>query len=243
MLELLFGSINGFADAAAVSLSLAGTLVLCVALLLLGRRSEVGWWLVPAVYGLQAISALLTYSTGWAVSVLGLALFVAGAAVPLLLGAGIGLYGLLLFRKFPREAPLTRAIALRPFSPFDVVAPLSTAVVFGLAALLPLLSVFASLGRFTQLPPAALLNTVLFGVLAGLLPAGLVGLAHRCRWAWLLLVLPCLLDIYSAVLTAAGSAAMLLSMAAIVLALYGWKRWGALSTANRPLPQGNHGAR
>lgn len=243
MLELLFGTIDGFGDAASTFLSIAGTMALCAALFLLGRRNEVGWWLVAGAYGLWALSALLTFSPGRELSMVGLALFVLGLAVPLFVGVGIGIYGLLLFQKFPRGAALTRGIALRPFTGGDVLAPLATALVFGLASLLPILSIFASFGRFQQLPAAALLSTVLFGTVAGLLPAALVGLAHRCRWAWWLLVAPALLDIYSAVRMAGGSVKMLLYMAIIALAVYGWRRWGALPTASLPLPQGSKGAR
>lgn len=243
MLELLFGNVNGFADSAATFLSIAGTLVLCAALVLLGKRNEVGWWLVAGAYGLWALSSLLMFSTDRTTSLLGLLLFVLGIAVPLFLGAGIGIYGLLLFRKFPREAPLTRAIALRPWSGRDVLAPLATALVFGIASLIPVLSIFASFGSFQQLPLAALFSILGSGILAGLLPAGLVGLAHRCRWAWFLLVTPALLDIYSTVLTAGGSVKILLSLVTIALAVYGWRCWASLPAASRPLPQRSHGAR
>lgn len=231
MLELLFGRISSGLDLGIIALSILGSLALCAALLLLGRRNELGWWLVAGAYLMWGASSVLSFPPRSIDSPLALILFALGIAVPLFLGVGIGVYGLLSFQKYPRDAPLTRAIGLRQFKGTDLVAPLAVAVVFGIAALIPALSTFATFGLWDQLPPGAVLTVFIWGILGGLLPAGLVGLAHRCRWAWFLLVVPPLVDIYSAVVTAGGSVKIFLSIATIGLAVYGWGRWGGIPAA------------
>ena len=46
MSELLFGRVDGALEATVVAMSLAGTLLMCVALAFLARRHELGWWFV-----------------------------------------------------------------------------------------------------------------------------------------------------------------------------------------------------
>ncbi|WP_139244365.1 hypothetical protein [Arthrobacter alpinus] len=228
MFDLLFGRISGGLDAGIMALSLLGSLALCAALFLLGRRNEIAWWLVAGAYVLWGLSSLLGFSPRALDSVLSLLLFLLGVAIPLILGIGAGIYGLLLFQRFPRQAPMTRAVTLRTFKGTELVLPLAVALVFGLASSLPVLSVFAEYGLWDQVPLPSLATIIVTGTLGGLLPGGLVGLAQRGRWAWFLLVIPPLLDIYSSVITAGGSVKIFLSIATIALAVLGWARWGAV---------------
>jgi hypothetical protein len=240
MFDLLFGRISGGLDAGILALSLLGSLALCAALFLLGRRNETAWWLVAGAYLLWGMSSFLGLSPRMLDSGLSLLLFFLGVAIPLILGIGVGLYGLLCFRRFPLPAPMTRTITLRTFKGTELLLPLAVALAFGLAFLIPVLSVFAQYGLWDQVPLATLATVIVTGTLGGLLPGGLVGLAQRGRWAWFLLVIPPLLDMYSSVISAGGSVKIFLSIATIALAVLGWVRWGAVpaetsqpSTTNR----------
>ncbi len=228
MFDLLFGRISGGLDAGIMALSLLGSLSLCAALFLLGRRNETAWWLVAAAYLLWGMSSLLGFSPRMLDSVLSLLLFLLGVAIPLILGIGVGIYGLLLFRRFPRSAPMTRTITLRTFTGSELLLPLAVALAFGLASMIPVLSVFAEYGLWEQIPLTSLATIIVAGTLGGLLPGGLVGLAQRGRWAWFLLVFPPLLEIYTTVVSAGGSVKIFLSIATIAVAVLGWARWGAV---------------
>lgn len=228
MSELLFGRVDGALEATVVAMSLAGTLLMCVALAFLARRHELGWWFVSGSYLLAGPAALLGSPTLGMATPLTLVLYAAAAAIPLALGIGLGIYGLLSFRKFPLTDPKTRGITLRRFTPTALLAPLAVAAVFALASLIPLLSLYATYGRHLQLGLGIVLTPLISSFLIGLLPAGLLGLAHRGRWAWFLIVVSALVSIVDAVLSAGGSVRMFLLIATIALAVYGWGQWKSL---------------
>ena len=230
MSELLFGRISGPLEAAVTVFSLVGVLTLCVGLALLARRHEAGWWLVAGSFVFSELAALLgqlnllSLGTNTASSIF---LIAAGTAVRLFLGAGIGIYGLLSFQKYPLTAPRLRGITLRRFRGSDLLAPLAVAVIFAVATMLPFLSWHAS-STLILGPGTDLMAFFVSAVLLGLLPAGLLGLAHRSRWAWFLIVISTLVSIVGAVLAASGSVLIFLSIAVVALAIYGWGAWKSI---------------
>ena len=228
MSELLFGHMNGPFDAVVVAMSVVATLAMCGALVFLARRHELGWWLVAGSFLLSGLSTLLNLLTTGAPTPQSLILFAVGAVIPMVLGVGLGIYGLLSFQKFPLTARSTRGITLHRFSAAAVLAPLAIAVVFALASLIPVVSLRAAYGEAVQLSLGLLLTSLISGFLLGLLPAGLLGLAHRGRWAWFLIAVSALVNIGATVLTATGSVLIFLFFAMAVLAFFGWGRWGSI---------------
>lgn len=226
--DLLFGRVDGALEAAVVALALAGTLMMCVALALLARRHELGWWLAAGSYLLSGVAQLLNPPTLGMTTPMTLVLYAVAAAIPMVLGIGLGIYGLLSFQKFPLTAPLTRGITLRRFTPTALLAPLAVAAVFAVASLIPLLSLYATYGSRLQLGFGPVLIPLISSFLIGLLPGGLLGLAHRGRWAWFLIVVSALVSLGDAVLSAGGSVRMFLLIATIALAVYGWGQWKSL---------------
>lgn len=228
MSELLFGRMVGPFEPVVVAMSVVGTLAMCGALVFLARRRELGWWLVAGSFLLSGLSRLLNQLATGAPTPQSLILFAVGAVIPMVLGIGLGIYGLLSFQKFPLTAPSTRGITLRRFSASTVLAPLAMAVVFTLASLIPVVSLRAAYGEGMQLSLGLLLVSLISGFLLGLLPAGLLGLAHRSRWAWFLTAVSALASIGATVLTAGGSVLIFLFFATAVLAFFGWGRWGSI---------------
>ena len=106
---------------------------------------------------------------------------------------------LLSFQKYPLTAARLRGITLRRFRGSDLLAPLAVAVIFAVATMLPFLSWHAS-STLILGPGTDLMAFFVSAVLLGLLPAGLLGLAHRSRWAWFLIVISTLVSIVGAVL-------------------------------------------
>lgn len=224
--ELLFGRMAGPLDVAAVALTVLTALLLCAALALLARRRDVGWWLAGAAFLLQAMAQLMNFPGLLAASPAGLAMFAAGVAIPLAVAAGSAAYGLLSFRKLPQESRQLRSFSRRPFSGVDLLAPAAVALVYALGSALVVASVFSGFSApLSRIPWAALL---LSGFLMGLLPAALVGLAHRSRWAWLLVIAASAASVYSTTMLAQGSVLIFLFVAQAALAFVGWQRWGAL---------------
>ncbi|MDO5754293.1 hypothetical protein [Arthrobacter sp.] len=228
MSELLFGRMTGPFDTVIVAMSVVGTLAMCGALAFLARRHELGWWLVTGSFLFSGLSTLLSLLTTGAPTPQSLILFAIGALIPMVLGIGLGFYGLLSFQKFPLTAPRTRGITLHRFSASTILAPLAMAAVFALASLIPVVSLRVAYGEGMQLSLGLLLMSLISGFLLGLLPAGLLGLAHRSRWAWLLIAVSALASIGATVLTARGSVLIFLFFAMAVLAFFGWGRWGSI---------------
>ncbi|MEO8220098.1 MAG: hypothetical protein ABI563_04865 [Specibacter sp.] len=224
--ELLFGRTAGPLDVAAVALTVLGSLLICASLMLLARRSDTGWWLAGAAFLLQGLAQLMNFPGLLAASPAGLAMFAAGVAVPLAVAVGSAAYGLLSFRKLPLESRRLRSFSLRPFSGVDLLAPAAVALVYALGSMLVIASIFSGFSApLSRIPWAALLLT---GFLMGLLPAALLGLAHRSRWAWLLVVAASVASVYSTTMLAQGSVLIFLFVAQAALAFFGWQRWGTL---------------
>lgn len=229
--ELLFGRLRDSTAVILAALRILGVLLMCAALWLLGRRNEVGWWLATGAFLLPGLAELFIprgYSTS---SLPVLMVHVAGNVLVLVLTAGVGVYGLLSFRKLPLTAPSTRAITLPKFRASHILAPLILAIVYAAASLLMIGALFMARTPSSPFPVGTLL---LSGVITGLLPAGLLALAHRSHWAWFLIVAASLISIVGTTATAQGSVLIFLYLLQAVLAVYGWARWGAIPSRAVP---------
>ena len=224
--ELLFGRMTGPLGVAALASTLLSVVLMCGALLLLARRNEVGWWLAGASFLLGGIVQMMDFPGVAVGSPAGLLMFAAGVAIPLLVSLGVAAYGLLSFQKLRRDSPSTRVLQLRPFSGVDLLGPVAVALVCALASMLVVFSFFSGFSApLARLPWAALLIPAF---LAALLPGALVGLAHRSRWAWLLIVVASASSVYSATVSARGSVLIFLFVVQAAVAVFSWQRWGTL---------------
>ncbi|ALO65842.1 hypothetical protein AS189_04210 [Arthrobacter alpinus] len=227
--ELLFGRMTGPLDIAATATTILGVLLMCAALFLIGWRNDVGWGLAVAALLLAGIASVLPFPPMLLSSPAAIMLFGAGAAIATAVGVGAAVYALLLFRKLPLSAPMTRAVVLRAFRAPDVVAPVAVAVVYSLASLLTVAAIFT--GLHAPLSKAPWLTFFVTGVLAGMVPAALVGLANRSRWAWFLFFVAAIAAIYGTVMSAQGSVLIFLYVVQAGLAIAGWQRWGSIPAA------------
>lgn len=227
--ELLFGRMTGPFDIAATAATVLGVLLLCAALFLIGRRKDVGWVLAIAALLLAGIASVLRFQPILLSSPAAVLLFGAGAAMAAAVGVGAAVYALLLFRKLPLSAPMTRTVAPRAFRAPDVVTPVAVAVVYSLASLLMVAAIFT--GLHVPLDKAPWLTVFVNGLLTGLVPAALVALANRSRWAWFLLFVAAIAAIYGTVMSAQGSVLIFLYVVQAGLAIAGWQRWGSLSAS------------
>lgn len=227
--ELLFGRMTGPLDIAATAATILGALLLCAALFLIGRRNDVGWGLAVAALLLAGIASVLPFPPMLLSSSAAIILFGAGAAIATAIGVGTAVYALLLFRKLPLSAPMTRAVVLRAFRAPDVVAPVAVAVLYSLASLVSVAAIFT--GLHAPLSKAPWLTFFVTGVLAGMVPAALVGLANRSRWAWFLFFVAAIAAVYGTVMSAQGSVLIFLYVVQAGLAIAGWQRWGSIPAA------------
>ncbi|AIY01933.1 hypothetical protein ART_2334 [Arthrobacter sp. PAMC 25486] len=237
--ELLFGRVDGGLSLAIVVLRILGVLLMCASLFLLGRRNELGWWLAGAAFLLSGFSGVTGIFGNGAPTPASLLLSVAGFVIPLVLSVGVAMYGLLLFRKHPLESGLTRAITLKQPRALDFLSPLLLAVVYGAATMLSMIAIFINILGADALSRFPLGQMMLTGIVAGLLPAALLGLANRSRWAWFLVVAVSALSMAGIVVHAAGSVLIFLYLCQGALALYGWGRWGAIprqTVSSSPTP-------
>ncbi|PYI67913.1 hypothetical protein CVV68_08620 [Arthrobacter livingstonensis] len=229
--DILFGPIYSAPQALSLGLRILGVLIMCAALVFLGRRSELGWWLVIASFAMSLLSGMLSLPFGFLSSPLGVVLYIVGSWIPLLVGAAVAWYGLLCFRRAAVAGPMVRDLYLRNFHATDAAAPLVVAVVFAAAGLIPAMVLNSgSPGAYGSGPGLSIPLAPLFlsGFLQGFLPAGLVGLAHRSRWAWLLIAASAVFAMAGIALSARGSVLIFLFMAQAALALYGFVAWGRL---------------
>ncbi len=226
--DLLFGPIFSAPQAVSLAFRIVGVVIMCTALVFLARRHEVGWWLAIASFALGLPAAFFQLSTGFPVSPGSLMLYSLLSWLAPLVGVGAGIYGLAAFRKTPMDGPMVRDISLRPFRPAGAAGPLLVAVAFAVAYLLPLLVLSMGLGGsggWVRFPFGAVLSS---GFLSGLLAGGLVGLAGRSRWAWLLAAVSSVVSLGGVALAAQGSVLVFLFMAQAALAVYGYLGWGRL---------------
>ena len=227
--ELLFGRMIGPLDMAATAATVLGVLLLCAALFLISRRNDVGWMLAVVAMLLPGFATVLSFPHFLLDSPAAVLLFAAGAALTTVIATGAAVYALLLFRKLPLSTPMTRTVALRPFSGPDIVGPAAVAVAYSLAASLVVVAIFT--GIHSPLSSVPWLTVLLNGLLAGLVPAALVGLANRSRWAWLLFAAAAIVAIYNTVMSAQGSVLIFLYVMQASLAAIGWQRWGTLTAS------------
>lgn len=229
--DLLFGRVDGGLDMVVVALRIAGVLLMCAALVLLGRRHELGWWLAAGAFLMPGLADIAQFPGTGISSPMALFSYVIGNAVPVLLTIGVAFYGLLSFQKFPLSAPLTRAITVQPFRAVDIAAPLVVALACGAASMIAVISLYLNFSgplTLSRMPLGALMMS---GFFYGLLPAGLLGLADRSRWAWFLVVAASAFAIWGTVASAQGSVLIFLHLAQGALAVYGWGRWAGLPAA------------
>lgn len=232
--ELLFGRFYGNLGGMVVAARLFAVIMSCAALFLLGRRNQIGWWLLIAGVLPSSTLALFTTIGPLASTPAAFLLNAVSVAIPLLLTLGVGIYGFLSFQKFPLLSSTTRNIALRPFSPADLLLPVLVAIAAAVGSMLSTAAIFLS---FTgELPPASMLLTLLTtGLLLSLMTAGVMGLAQLSRWAWFLVAAASLVQIFGATMSANGSVVIFLTLVQGVLAVYGWVRWGTIPKAPKPL--------
>ncbi|WP_343318581.1 hypothetical protein AAFM46_14770 [Arthrobacter sp. TMP15] len=230
MSDLLFGRLDTGMSTLFVAFRIVSALLMCAAIILLGRRNQLGWWLVAVAFLMPGLAELANIPGSSIRSPLALLLFVSSIAVPLALTIGVGIYGLVAFQKFPRDSELTRAITLRQYKPTNLVAPLLMAVVYTATSLIAVVSIYLSFSP-SNLP---VITMVVSGFLYGLLPAGMLGLARRSRWAWFLVASSAFVSLAGTVLAAQGSVLIFLFFAQACLAIYGWQRWGAIVSAPPP---------
>jgi len=225
--EILFGPLGNSLSIIALGLKILGALIMCCALPLLGRRSEVGWWLAIGSFSMFLLAGTFAVPLDFLSSAVLVTLYVAGSWAPPLVGIAVCFYGLLAFRKAPATTLLTREILLRRFQATDIVGPAIIALIFAGATLIPALVLnFSMSAANLSLPLTAMF---VGGAVQGLLPAGLVGLAHGSRWAWFLIAGAALVSIAGTTMAAQGSVLIFLYLAQAVLAVYAWGRWGGLT--------------
>ncbi|NVM93460.1 hypothetical protein [Arthrobacter wenxiniae] len=227
-MDILFGHLTTPSQGFSLAFRILGVVIMCAGMALLGRRNEVGWWLAVGSFALQIPAAFFQISASVPVSPAGLLLYLAASWIAPLVGVGAALYGLAWFRKAPLARPLVRDVALRRFRPADVVAPLAVAVVFAVAYLLPPLALSFGLGGSGGLDRFPVVPVLAAGLLTGLLPAGLAGLAVRSRWAWLPIAGSSVASLGGVALAAQGSVLIFLFMAQAALAVFGFRGWGSL---------------
>lgn len=227
-MEILFGPVIDPPHAFSLAFRILGVLIMCAGLALLARRNEVGWWLAIASFGLEIPAAFFQISANIPVSPGSLLLYLAASWIAPLVGAGAALYGLAWFRRAAMARPLVRDVALRQFRPANIVAPLLVALVFAVAVLLPPLALSFSLAGSAGLSRFPIRTVLASGFLLGLLPGGLVGLAARSRWAWLLIAVSSVVSIGGVALAAQGSVLVFLYMAQAALAVFGFMGWSRL---------------
>lgn len=207
LFQSLFNQPLGTDTATIVALDALGVLLTGIALLLLARRNDLGWWFqILAVFAGPLVIALQFGFDG---------LF---KAVPYLL---VPVYGLWRFSKYRMRGKFARRVEVRPFT--------ASALVWGFV--LTLLIAFASAipTIFSGLDLAGIQASFWLTLgFAALVPAGLVGIANGLRWAWLVVAA-------SAVAQVAvyfGNQPAFATLAVLVLqfgaSLFGWWSWRQL---------------
>lgn len=203
----LFGQAPGTSTATIVALSALSTLLTGVALLLLARRSDLGWWAqVLAVFGGPLVTALLFGYAGLL------------AALPAMFLAA---YGLWRFSKYLLAGRFGRSVEVRGFAPVQVLWGAAVVVVLTGLRLGPMLTSGLALD-------AAATSLWLNAALGAAVTAGLVGIANGVRWAWLAIAAASV----AYIVLFFGSQPALATLAVLVLqfgaSVYGWWAWRQL---------------
>lgn len=207
LFQSLFNQPLGTDTATIVALDALGVLLTGIALLLLARRNDLGWWFqILAVFAGPLVIALQFGFDG---------LF---KAVPYLL---VPVYGLWRFSKYRMRGKFARLVEVRPFTASALVWGFVLTVLIAFASAIP--TIFSGLDLASI--QASFWLTLGF---AALVPAGLVGIANGLRWAWLVVAA-------SAVAQVAvyfGNQPAFATLAVLVLqfgaSLFGWWSWRQL---------------
>lgn len=207
LFQSLFNQPLGTDTATIVALDALSVLLTGLALLVLARRNDLGWWIqILAVFAGPLVIALQFGFDG---------LF---KAVPYLL---VPIFGLWRFSKYRLRGKFGRAVEVKPFSASSLVWGFVITVLIAFASALPTLFSRMDLASV----PANFWMTLVF---AALVPAGLVGVANGLRWAWLAIAV-------SAVAQVAvyfGNQPAFATLAVLVLqfgaSVFGWWSWRQL---------------
>jgi hypothetical protein len=202
----LFNQAPGTASATMVALDALGLLLTGVALLVLARRNDLGWWVqLLAAFAGPMIIALQFGQEG---------LF---KAIPVL---AVGIFGLWRFSKYPLVGKFHRSVQVRGFSAGSLVWG------FILVVLLTALTAAPSANGLAvaSIPVSFWLAFAFYSIV----PAALVGIANGFRWAWL--AIPVAAAGQIAVFF--GNNPGLATLAALVLqvgaGIFGWWSWRQL---------------
>jgi hypothetical protein len=203
----LFGQLPGTDTGTQVLLHAVGSLLTGVALLLLARRNDLGWWAqILAVFAGPLVIALRFGYEGLV------------AALPLMGAAG---YGLWRFSRYPLVGKFGRDVEVRGFSVGSLAWGVVLVGLFTALKLGPMLSTGFIFSAGTSAIWMAL-------ALESVVVAGLVGVAHGLRWAWLAIAAAAVG--YIAVLF--GNQPALATLGLLVFqfgtALFGWWSWRQL---------------
>lgn len=205
----LFSQAPGTDSGTQVSLFAASALLSCIAMVLLARRNDLGWWAQilavfagPVVIALQYEASLLFY------------------AIPAMLAAAFGLWR---FSRFELSGRFGRAVIARGFTVKSLLVGLLLVVVFTALRMGRMLTQ----GFIFSEGTASL--WISFAAEATLVVA-LIGIACGYRWAWLATTVAGIA--YVAVLFGSNPALALLGLVVFqaLLGLYGWFSWRELPT-------------
>ncbi|MDN5755249.1 MAG: nicotinamide mononucleotide transporter [Arthrobacter sp.] len=207
LFQTLFNQTAGTAEATILALDALGVLLTGIALLLLARRNDLGWWFqIIAVFAGPMVIALQFGYDGFF------------KAVPYLL---VPIYGLWRFSKYRLQGKFGRAVEVRSFTASSLVWGFVITLLIAFASALP--TIFSG-----QILGSIQISFWLTLVFSALVPAGLVGVANGFRWAWLVVAA-------SAVAQVAvyfGNQPAFATLGVLVLqfgaSLFGWWAWRQL---------------
>lgn len=207
LFQTLFDQVAGTDSATILALDALSVLLTGIALLLLARRNDLGWWFqILAVFAGPVVIALQFGSDGFF------------KAVPYLL---VPIYGLWRFSKYRMRGKFVRLVEVKAFTASSLVWGFVIALLITFASAVPMIFSGLALGTIQ----ASFWLTLAF---SALVPAGLVGVANGFRWAWLVVSV-------SAVTQVAvyfGNQPALATLAVLVLqfgaSLFGWWSWRQL---------------
>lgn len=212
----LFSQAPGTDSGTQVALFAVSALLSCIAMVVLARRNDLGWWAQilavfagPLVIALQFESSLLLY------------------AVPALLAAAFGLWR---FSRFENAGRFGRKVIRHGFSISSLLAGVVLVLVF---TALRMGRMLTSGFIFTEGTGSLWIS---FAAEAALVVA-LIGIACGYRWAWLASTVSAV--VYVAVLFGSNPALALLGVTVFqaLAGIYGWFAWRNVPT-ERPVEAG-----
>lgn len=207
LFQSLFNQPLGTDTATIVALDALSVLLTGVALLLLARRNDLGWWFqILAVFAGPLVIALQFGFDG---------LF---KAVPYLL---VPVFGLWRFSKYRLRGKFGRIVEVKPFTASSLVWGFVLAILIAFASALPTIVSGLDLGSIGTSYWLAL-------AFSAMVPAALVGVANGLRWAWLAIAASAVAQ----VVIYFGNQPAFATLAVLVLqfgaSLFGWWSWRQL---------------